>query len=67
MSPSIKHAKKRVGKAVTDNVAKVTSWLDFDPAVRDLRRESHNNSLQQTLHLPDAAYAQIHDTPGEIS
>ena len=49
----------------SENLAKVTSWLEFDPRVKNLRRESLNNSLQQTLHLPDAAYAHIHDTPGK--
>ena len=49
----------------SENLAKVTSWLEFDPTVKNLRRESLNNSLQQTLHLPDAAYAHVHDTPGK--
>ena len=49
----------------SENLAKVTSWLEIDPRVKNLRRESLNNSLQQTLHLPDAAYAHIHDTPGK--
>ena len=49
----------------SENLEKVSSWLEFDPAVKNLRRESHNNSLQQTLHLPDEAYAHVHDTPGK--
>ena len=64
---STRFSSQQEGLSKTDNLAKVTSWLDFDPAVRDRTRESHNSSLQQTLHLPDAAYAQIHDTPGERS
>ena len=54
---------QEVGKR--ENLEKVTSWLEFDPTVKTPRRESHNNSLQQTLHLPDEAYAHIHDTPGK--
>ena len=54
---------QEVGKS--ENLDKVTSWLEFDPAVKNLRRESQNNSLQQTLHLPDEAYAHVHDTPGK--
>ena len=49
----------------SENLEKVTSWLEFDPTVKNLRRESQNNSLQQTLHLPDEAYAHVHDTPGK--
>ena len=61
----LKHCKLETPVSKSENLEKVTSWLEFDPTVKNLRRESENNSLQQTLHLPDEAYAHVHDTPGK--